>query len=124
MLGLALAGCAPAPGTPCVPATVPDCAGTTAPDFATLHGSVLARRCVVGSACHSLAEQQGGLVLETQSRAFEDLSTRLVPGDAACSALAFRVTTTSPTQRMPPAGNLAPSEICQILAWIDAGAMP
>lgn len=127
LCGLALAGaalgCAPAP-PPCVHATVPDCSGTPAPDFTTLHTTVFAARCVVGNACHSLFEHEGGLVLEGRDRAFEDLSTRVVPGDAACSELAFRVTTPSLTQRMPPAGNLSTAEICQIIAWIEAGAAP
>lgn len=126
VLGLAMlaSSCAPAPPPACAPATIPDCTGTAAPDFATLHSSILAARCVVGNACHSLAEHQGDLVLETRDRAFEDLSTRVVPGDAACSELARRVTTTSLTERMPPAGNLSTTEICRILAWIDAGALP
>lgn len=120
---LALGACSPAPA-PCAHAVLPDCTGAAAPDFATLQATVLARRCVVGSACHSLAEHSGGLVLETRDVAFADLSTRVAPGDAECSALAERITTASPTRRMPPAGGLSDAERCEILAWIEAGALP
>jgi hypothetical protein len=109
-------------GSSCSNATLPDCTGTVAPDFATLHATVLQPRCVVMTACHSLEEHEGGVIIATEDMAFETLSPYVVPGDAVCSSLAYRITTNEPLLRMPPAGGLPLAERCAILAWIEAGA--
>jgi hypothetical protein len=121
LLAAMLAGCPTTP-PPCANATLPDCSGTVAPDFATLQATVLAPRCVVMSACHSFEEHEGDVILAAPDEAYETLSPYVIPGDATCSALAFRVTTSAPLLRMPPAGGLSAADRCAIVSWIEAGA--
>ncbi len=118
-LGLCV-GCAPA-GV-CSNPPVPDCTGTTPVELATLQSTVLGPRCVVMTACHSFEEHQGGVILATPEEAASTLAPYVIPGDARCSNLGFRVTTDEPLLRMPPAGGLSPAERCAVLAWIQAGA--
>ncbi len=119
-----LLACAPAPAPTCADAVLPDCSGTTAPDFETLERTVLAPSCVVMAACHSSFEHQGDLILEDPATAYDQLSRFVTPGDAQCSVVAERITTTSLTRRMPPAGGLSDANRCAILTWIEAGASP
>jgi hypothetical protein len=125
---LALAGllvsCAPAPAPACAEAVIPDCSGTPVLDFATLESTVLRPSCVVMTACHSTLEHEGDLILDDPSIAYDQFSRFVTPGDAHCSVVGERLTTTNVTRRMPPAGGLSDERRCAILAWIEAGASP
>ncbi|MGD9644872.1 MAG: PSD1 and planctomycete cytochrome C domain-containing protein [Pirellulales bacterium] len=81
-------------------------------------------------ACHGpdSAKREAGLRLDREEDARAELEsgeTAIVPGDAAASALAARITTTDEGLRMPPVDSgksLTADEVALLRAWIAAGA--
>jgi WD40 repeat protein len=94
------------------PAPVPDYARDVVP--------ILEANCV---RCHSPAQQEGGLLLDT----YEDLvkggesGEAFAPGNAASSRLVAMIEGRA-KKKMPPKSDLRPDEISTLRAWIDGGA--
>ncbi len=93
---------------------------TAAPDYARDVVPILEANCV---RCHSPAQQESGLLLDT----YEDLvrggdsGLAITPGNAASSHLVEMIEGRA-KKKMPPKGELRPDEIAILRAWIDAGA--
>ncbi len=89
---------------------------------------ILNRNCV---ACHSMAQHQGGIVLQSfnhlmLSRYLNRSTPLVIPGKSGESRLLFVVRSRNPAMRMPPEiSGLPPlneNEIEVIRVWIDEGA--
>lgn len=104
---------------------ITDAANNAAPpvDFAREIQPVLARRCY---ACHGPGTNEGGLRLHKPAAALAELESGLhaiVPGKVESSALAARIASADPDERMPPTGKpLQPKEIELFKRWISEGA--
>ena len=91
-----------------------------APDYARDVVPILEANCV---RCHSPAQQEGGLLLDT----YEDLvkggdsGEAFTPGNAASSRLVAMIEGRA-KKKMPPKSDLRPDEIATLRAWIDGGA--
>lgn len=90
--------------------------GTT--DFAHDVVPILKANC---AKCHTNGTYKGGLSLDTRESLLK--SQAIVPGKAAESELAKRISSTDPDVRMPPKGKgLTAKEIAVLKKWIDDGA--
>ena len=122
----ATASCGSDEGAPAECTTFePSCAPAYEPTFAQVFERTLKPSCgVSGRSCHAAEGHQGGLVYEDADQAHALLLDRGVvkPGDAACSPLALRITSTDKFRRMPPAGLLPAAEQCAVQTWIANGA--
>ncbi|HVR72003.1 MAG TPA: c-type cytochrome domain-containing protein [Vicinamibacteria bacterium] len=113
LLAVLLAGAASAALQAAGPATV-------APDFDRAVLPVLEEHC---TSCHSAADPQGDLVLET----YEDVKRggehgpALTPGDSEKSRLVMMVEGRA-KPKMPPKKDLPADALAVVKAWIDAGA--
>ena len=91
-----------------------------APDYARDVVPILEANCV---RCHSPAQQEGGLLLDT----YEDLvkggdsGEAFTPGNADASRLVAMIEGRA-KKKMPPKSDLRPDEIATLRAWIDGGA--
>jgi len=89
-------------------------------EFARDVRPLLARRCL---ACHSTAQQKGGLRMESQADLLRggDSGAAVVPHKSRESLLIRVVTGQDPKRVMPPAGlRLAAGEITLLARWIDS----
>jgi hypothetical protein len=90
------------------------------PDYAREVLPILEANCI---RCHSPAQQEGGLLLDS----YEDLMTggdsgaAITPGNAAASRLVAMIEGRA-KKKMPPKSDLRPDEISTLRAWIDGGA--
>jgi WD40 repeat protein/mono/diheme cytochrome c family protein len=73
--------------------------------------------------CHSPAQREGGLLLDTYEDLVQggDSGKAIAPGDAAGSRLVAMIEGRA-KKKMPPKSDLRPDEIATVRAWIDAGA--
>jgi len=94
------------------------------PTFDNIHQRTLAAKCAVsGSACHSRAGAQNGLVMEDADTAYDDLlRSRVTPGDPSCSLMIRRIQSGDPDFQMPPGAPLSAAERCVLIQWVEAGA--
>ena len=94
------------------PAPVPDYARDVVP--------ILEANCV---RCHSPAQQEGGLLLDTYEDLMKggDSGEAFTPGNAAASRLVAMIEGRA-KKKMPPKSDLRPDEISTLRAWIDVGA--
>jgi hypothetical protein len=79
--------------------------------------------------CHGATGNQGNLTLSDPNAAYDALlgvgspHARVIPGDAACSPLMARLTSSDPNVRMPKDGvPLAAGVVCAVQNWISQGA--
>jgi Protein of unknown function (DUF1553)/Protein of unknown function (DUF1549)/Planctomycete cytochrome C len=93
-------------------------------DFATQVQPLLAKRCY---ACHGPDAQEGGLRFDQRDSLLHSTDSGevpLVPGVADKSDIIKRVSSSDPSDRMPPEGKpLSPSEITTLRSWINSGAV-
>lgn len=119
----------------CIDYDVDTCAPLFEPTYANVYAQTFMLDCSTGgTACHADAGALGaaahGLQFSDADAAYsllvEDLgdATFVRPGDASCGVLTVRLRTDDDALRMPTGSMLAPTEICSVLKWIDAGAMP
>jgi WD40 repeat protein len=94
------------------PAPVPDYARDVVP--------ILEANCV---RCHSPAQQEGGLLLDTYDDLVKggDSGQAFTAGNAASSRLVAMIEGRA-KKKMPPKSDLRPDEIATLRAWIDGGA--
>jgi Planctomycete cytochrome C len=131
---LSIASCtsssAPAP-LACVSGLALDCKPLYDPPiYQTIFDKTLHPTCATGSGtCHTSDGAKGGLVFENADAAYAlllgttDGRKRVVAGDAACSLVMIRLSSTDPTVHMPPGSTFLPdAERCAIAQWIAAGA--
>lgn len=72
--------------------------------------------------CHS-ASGDSGLSFATEQEAFDSLTARYVKaGDAACSELVVRTSSTGKDYTMPQGSSLIESEQCALRKWVEMGA--
>tara|TARA_R110002096_G_scaffold143328_5_gene299417 strand:+ start:70522 stop:70845 length:324 start_codon:yes stop_codon:yes gene_type:complete len=102
-----------------------DCQPSYEPVFERVFTQTLEQRCQ-GPGCHGgpdLASYKGGIrvaeIEETYSMLLE--SGAVIPGDAACSPLVFRLEGGG-RGFMPPVTPLSAGERCAIQMWIAEGA--
>ena len=119
----------------CIDYDVDACAPLYEPTYANVFAQTFRLDCATGgSACHANADALGavdhGLAFADADAAYsllvQDLgdATFVHPGDASCGVLTVRLRTEDDALRMPTGSMLEPTEICSVLKWIDAGAMP
>jgi mono/diheme cytochrome c family protein len=91
-----------------------------APDYARDVVPILETNCV---RCHSPAQQEGGLLLDTYEDLLKggDSGEAFTPGNAAASRLVAMIEGRA-KKKMPPKSDLRPDEISTLRAWIDGGA--
>lgn len=106
----------------CIPDLPEDCQPLYEPTFDQVYTQTLEGSCAL-SGCHGDGASQGGLSLEGADAAHAALvdGGRVIPGEAACSALMMRLEAYR-LDVMPPGAQLPDAERCAIGAWIDAGA--
>jgi WD40 repeat protein len=91
-----------------------------APDYARDVVPILEANCV---RCHSPAQQEGGLLLDTYDDLVRggDTGEAITRGDASASRLVAMIEGRA-KKKMPPKSDLRPDEIATLRAWIDGGA--
>ena len=74
--------------------------------------------------CHSTAEANGGLVLDTRDGVLKggDSGAAIVPGDPDKSRLIEAVRYKNPDLQMPPKSRLSPAEVAVLEKWVTLGA--
>jgi len=95
----------------------------TGTDFAREIEPIFQKRC---TGCHGAAQQMNGLRLDDGEAALKGsyAGPVIIPGKSQESKLIQRVVSTKDGVRMPPSGPpLSASEIDQLRAWIDSGAI-
>lgn len=82
---------------------------------------LLAENCY---SCHGEDKQQSGLRLDLRQNALRggDYGPVIIPGKSADSKLIRKLVDGDGGKLMPPTGELAPSDISMLRAWIDQGA--
>ncbi|HEU0031293.1 MAG TPA: c-type cytochrome domain-containing protein [Kofleriaceae bacterium] len=120
----ALAGC---PGGNDPPACVDvdlTCQPLYVPTFDNVYNNTLVDGCgSQRSACHSAAGHKGGMSFEDPTTAYNALRAgRIEPGNAACSEMIVRVTSTGTDYQMPPGSPLSAAEQCALIQWVQSGA--
>ncbi len=119
----------------CIDFDAAGCAPLFQPTFANVFAQTLVNDCATGGgACHQDADALGaaehGLhfadAATAHSLLLEDRGddTFVRPGDASCGVLTVRLRTDDDALRMPTGSMLMDTELCSVLQWIDAGAMP
>ena len=129
---LLLAGCPSEPPPECVApehAIDESCAPGYVPTFTNVYNNTLRLGCGSDKGnCHSAAGRAGGLSLQSQDIAYEQLLDpahgRVKPGDAACSELVVRVHSPGEDYQMPPGDPLSAVERCALVQWVLQGAQP
>lgn len=113
---------------PCIEASV-ECTPLYEPTFDEIFTRTLAPSCgVEGSSCHSADGARAGLIFEDPDQAYDLLlgqsgsEPRVIPGDADCSVLSVRVSSSNLGRQMPPGEPLSSGEQCAIIQWIANGA--
>ncbi len=116
---------------PCVAGLTADCAATyDPPTYQTIFDKILSPSCASGvGTCHTADAAKAGLVFANADDAYALLlgtsgsHARVNPGDAGCSLIMKRLSSTDPNYRMPPGPKpLSEGDRCTIVKWIAAGA--
>ena len=109
---------------------VETCTPLYPPEFPVIHRQVLSVTCAsAGSSCHGLEGNQGGLILASETEAYDALlglqggEQRVIPGDAACSEMMVRLDLAGHAWSMPPGSPLDEQARCSIRRWIAGGAL-
>ncbi|MBP9087713.1 MAG: hypothetical protein KBG15_16440 [Kofleriaceae bacterium] len=118
-------GCSDFPPT-CI-TLAPTCQPLYPPTFENVYNNTIAKKCGGDStSCHSREGMRGGLDLTDRATAFAALtsgsSRRAVAGDAACSGLIVRISSTGHAWSMPPEAPLGEAERCALEQWVQNGA--
>lgn len=93
-------------------------ADSEAIDFESEVRPILASRCLK---CHGGDDPEGGLNLADRQSAID--SGAIVPGHPDDSSLLQRVTTSDPSERMPPEGKpLEAQQLATLRRWVESGA--
>jgi hypothetical protein len=128
---LAACGGGDPPVVQCVENLPTQCTPSLNTDFDSIYTKVLAQSCGVGSngaACHGATGLSGGLGLQTEQIAYDDLLNapgrpRVVPGDPKCSILMERIESSDASFRMPLGDTQLTAGVrCAIQTWIQNGA--
>lgn len=135
LAAVALASCTSSSSTPAEPPCVQGLSASCQaqydpPAYATIYAKILQPTCATGrGTCHTADAAKGGLSLDDADRAYALLlgqngaKARVLPGDASCSLLMKRLTSTDPNFHMPPGStSLTQGELCTITQWIAQGA--
>jgi WD40 repeat protein len=90
------------------------------PDFGRDVVPIIESNCL---RCHSPAQQEGGLMMDTWDGLMQggDTGKVIVPGDASAS-LMIRLVEGRQKPKMPPKSELRTEDIATLRAWIDGGA--
>ena len=108
-----------------------ECNDTPSVDYNEIYHTVFEPSCgTMDGDCHATMKNNGakqdGLAFGDESTSYRVLvqSYRdyVVPGDAAESLVAQRITSDDPQRRMPQLGYLSDEQICLVLQWIADGA--
>lgn len=92
-------------------------AGGSAPTFTQIYQTILTVSCS-GSACHNPGSQKG-VSFASQSSAYSAVKSRVTVGNGTGSSFYKLVNGGG----MPPGGKLSSSQLSEIAAWINAGAL-
>ena len=100
------------------------CAPLYPPTFDNVFQQTLKPTCAVSANCHGPAARGDRITFTDPDATHAALLARKLvePGDAQCSTLAVRVTSTDAFTRMPPGRSLGTAESCAIQQWIHASA--
>lgn len=121
LVSAGLGGCGDAER--CAPTAPQACTPRYTPVFEEVFAQTLQPSCgLAGSACHSTAGAQGGLILDDPDAAFAGLQSRLTAGDGQCGELLFRLYSDDAGQVMPPGRPLSEEERCAVRLWVEMGA--
>jgi len=123
----ALAGCPSEPPPECItPAVDTTCMPGYTPTFTNVYKYTLMPNCgYLDGSCHSASGRAGGLSFESQSVAYDQLTTLgLVKADPSCSEFIVRTNSPGKDYQMPPGDPLSTEERCALVQWVQMGAMP
>jgi hypothetical protein len=102
-----------------------NCTPAYEPTFDQVFAKTLKPSCAkTGPSCHNNVGKRRGLIFEDPDTAYQLLQQQGVVhgGDAACSEVVVKVTSTDPLVRMPPAASIPLGEQCAIVHWVQDGA--
>jgi hypothetical protein len=118
-----VSGCSGDDSGECATNVPSQCTPLYDPTFDNVYTRTLKPTCSLGG-CHAPDSAQGGLAIDTEDAAYDALTKGgfVKGGDAECSLVVERITSSDSSESMPPGAPLSAAEQCSIITWIRNGA--